>query len=236
MAISDTEFIAAWTHVLQLSDVKKDEVLTILTGADTHPQTLRCATTAATALGAIVNRLDLSPMNGAKSLSRDPFAYLGETALTRNPAALAALKSSDMVIDLMTLLFSPEQGEILESGTRILLAVEPPELLMRMVPLPEDRERVQAAARRLAGVREMHITSAAGTDLRCPLGQYPAIQEYGFVDQPGRWDHWPSGFVLTWPNEGQTNGKIVLDAGDILLPQKSYMRGPVTLTLSLIHI
>lgn len=231
MAISDTEFIAAWTHVLQLSDVKKDEVLTILTGADTHPQTLRCATTAATALGAIVNRLDLSPMNGAKSLSRDPFAYLGETALTRNPAALAALKSSDMVIDLMTLLFSPEQGEILESGTRILLAVEPPELLMRMVPLPEDRERVQAAARRLAGVREMHITSAAGTDLRCPLGQYPAIQEYGFVDQPGRWDHWPSGFVLTWPNEGQTNGKIVLDAGDILLPQKSYMRGPVTLTM-----
>lgn len=231
MAISDTEFIAAWTHVLRLSNLKEGEVLTMLTGVDTHAQTLRCATTAASTLGAIVNRLDLAPMNGARSLSRDPFAYLGETALTRNPAALAALKSSDMVIDLMTLLFSPEQGEILESGTRILLAVEPPELLMRLVPSIEDRDRVESAARLLQGAKEMRVTSAAGTDLQCPLGQYPAIQEYGFVDQPGRWDHWPSGFILTWPNEGQTNGKIVLDAGDILLPQKSYMREPVTLTI-----
>jgi 2,5-dihydroxypyridine 5,6-dioxygenase len=232
MAISDTEFIAAWKHVLQLSNVQPGEVLTILTGVATHPQTLRCATTAATELGAVVNRLDLPPMNGSKSLSRDPFSYLGETALARNRAALAALKGSDMVIDLMTLLFSPEQGEILEGGTRILLAVEPPELLVRLLPTVQDRERVEAAARRLAGAKEMHVTSAAGTDLRCPLGQYPAIKEYGFVDQPGRWDHWPSGFILTWPNEGQTNGTIVLDTGDILLPQKSYLTAPVALTLT----
>ena len=34
----------------------------------------------------------------------------------------------------MTLLFSPEQHEILQAGTKILLAVEPPEILVRMVP------------------------------------------------------------------------------------------------------
>lgn len=232
MAISDTEFIAAWTQVLRLSNIKVGEVVTILTGSNTHEQTLRCTRIAATALGAVVNRLDLPPMNGAQSLSRDPFAYLGETALTRNPAALAALKSSDMVIDLMTLLFSPEQGEILQSGTRILLAVEPPELLVRLTPSVEDRDRVQAAAALLQQAKEMHITSSAGTDLRCPLGQYPAIQEYGFVDQPGRWDHWPSGFILTWPNEGQAQGQIVLDTGDILLPQKTYVQAPVKLTIS----
>jgi 2,5-dihydroxypyridine 5,6-dioxygenase len=231
MAISDTEFIAAWTKVLQLSNVKRAETLTILIGVETHPQTLRCATIAATMLGAVVNRLDLPPVNGAKSLSRDPFAYLGGTALSGNPAALAALKASDMVIDLMTLLFSPEQQEILESGTRILLAVEPPEVLVRLVPVAQDRERVQAAARRIAEAKEMHVTSPAGTDLRCPLGEYPAVQEYGFAEQPGRWDHWPSGFVLTWPNEGQTNGTIVLDAGDILLPQKSHVTAPVALTI-----
>lgn len=232
MAINDTEFIAAWTQVLQLSNVKPGEVLTILTGSQTHPQTLHCATIAATTLGAVVNRLDLPSMNGSRSLSRDPFAYLGETALTGNPAALAALKASSMVIDLMTLLFSPEQAEILASGTRILLAVEPPEVLVRLVPHAQDRERVQAAARKIAEAREMHITSEAGTDVRCPLGQYPAIQEYGFVDQPGRWDHWPSGFALTWPNEAQTNGTIVLDVGDILLPQKSYVSAPVALTIT----
>ena len=71
----------------------------------------------------------------------------------------------------------------------------------------------------------MSVVSEAGTDLRCPLGEFPAISEYGFVDEPGRWDHWPSGFVLTWPNEGGARGKIVIDVGDILLPQKLYALG-----------
>ena len=94
-------------------------------------------------MGAIVNRLDLPPVNGEKALSRDPLAYLGTTPLTGNPAAIAALKASDLVLDLMTLLFSPEQHEILQSGTKILLAVEPPEVLARLVPTEADRTRVQ---------------------------------------------------------------------------------------------
>ena len=63
------------------------------------------------------------------------------------------------------------------------------------------------------------------------LGQYPVIKEYGFVDEPGRWDHWPSGFLFSWPNEGSSDGTIVLDRGDILLPQKRYLSTPVTLTV-----
>ena len=31
----------------------------------------------------------------------------------------------------------------------------------------------------------MSVVSEAGTDLRCPLGEFPAISEYGFVDEPG---------------------------------------------------
>jgi 2,5-dihydroxypyridine 5,6-dioxygenase len=151
--------------------------------------------------------------------------------LTGNRAAIAALKESDLVLDLMTLLFSPEQHEILATGTKILLAVEPPEILVRMAPTEADRTRVLAAQRRLSAAREMHVVSAAGTDLRCPMGEFPAIAEYGFVDEPGRWDHWPSGFALTWPNEGGANGRIVIDQGDILLPQKSYVSSPIVLTV-----
>ena len=131
----------------------------------------------------------------------------------------------------MTLLFSPEQHEILSAGTRILLAVEPPEVLVRMVPTLADRVRVKAAAARITAAREMHVVSAAGTDLRCKLGQYPAISEYGFVDEPGRWDHWPSGFALTWPDEGGASGRIVIDRGDILLPQKTYAAERIVLTV-----
>lgn len=231
MPISDYQLVEAWKQVLTLSRLEPGQTVTILTGAATHPQTLACAFIATQSMGAVVNRLDLPPVNGEKALSRDALAYLGETPLTGNRAAIAALKASDLVLDLMTLLFSPEQHDILASGTKILLAVEPPEVLARMVPTPDDRTRVLAAARRIQGAREMRVTSTAGTDLRCPLGEFPAIAEYGFVDAPGRWDHWPSGFALTFPNEGGANGRIVIDRGDILLPHKRYCTEPILLTV-----
>ncbi len=231
MPVSDHQMIEAWRKVLRLSRLEPGQTVTILTSAATHPQTLSTALTATQSMGAIVNRLDLPPVNGEKALSRDALAYLGTTPLTGNPAAIAALKASDLVLDLMTLLFSPEQHEILQGGTKILLAVEPPEVLARMVPCEADRERVKAASQRLASAQEMHVVSPAGTDLRCPLGEFPAISEYGFVDEPGRWDHWPSGFALTWPNEGAAHGTIVLDRGDILLPQKAYVTEPIRLTV-----
>jgi 2,5-dihydroxypyridine 5,6-dioxygenase len=231
MAVSDYDLIKAWQQVLTLSKLEAGQTVTVLTSSATHPQTLSAALIASQSMGAVVNRLDLPPVNGEKALSRDALAYLGTTPLTGNRAAIAALKESDLVLDLMTLLFSPEQHEILASGTKILLAVEPPEILVRMVPTEADRTRVLAAQRRLSAAREMHVVSAAGTDLRCPMGEFPAIAEYGFVDEPGRWDHWPSGFALTWPDEGGANGQIVIDQGDILLPQKAYVTSPIVLTV-----
>lgn len=232
MPVSDADMVQAWTHVLTLSKLKAGQAVTILTSRGTHPQTLATAKIAAGLMDAHVNQLDLTPLNGEKSHSRDCLAYLGTTPLAGNRPAMAALKESDLVLDLMTLLFSPEQLEILKSGTKILLVMEPPEILVRMLPSTEDKVRVAKAAARMERAKEMHVTSAAGTDLRCPLGEYPAIQEYGFVDEPGRWDHWPSGFALTWPNERVSTGKVVLDRGDILLPQKSYLSTPIEMTVT----
>lgn len=231
MSVSDIDLIHAWKQVLSLSRLEAGQIVTVLTGADTHPQTLRCAISAATDMGARVNRLDLPPVNAEKSISRDALAYLGTTPLTGNTAAIAALKASDLVLDLMTLLFSPEQHEILLDGTKILLAIEPPEVLCRLVPTEADRERVTAASHLIEAARQMHVTSAAGTDLRCQLGNFPVISEYGFVDKPGRWDHWPSGFVLTFPNEGESEGRVILDRGDILLPLKEYVTDQIELVV-----
>lgn len=231
MAVSDYQLINAWLEVLTLSQLEKGQIVTVLTSASTNKQTMRCAITAVQMKGAVVNRLDLPPINAEKALSRDPLAYLGTTPITNNPAAIATLKNSDLVLDLMTLLFSPEQGEILQTGTKILLAVEPPEILVRTVPSMQDRSRVLKAAAKIEKAKSMRVESAAGTDLYCPLGEFPAISEYGFVDAPGRWDHWPSGFVLTWPNEGGATGTIVIDKGDILIPPKKYVSEPITLTV-----
>jgi len=223
--------VSAWSHVLGLSNLEAGQSVTILTGPATHPQTLQTAMIAAASMGAVVNRLDMLPRNGEKSLSRDSLAYLGETPLTNNPAALAMLKASDLVLDLMTLLFSDEQVEILESGTKILLVVEPPEILLRMLPQSKDREMVENAAALLRSARTMRVTSKAGTDVTFGIGEFPITKEWGFVDEPGRWDHWPSGFCATFANEGSSNGKIVIDVGDILLPQKSYVGSPISLTV-----
>lgn len=231
MPVSDYQMVSAWKEVLTLSRLQAGQTVTILTSANTHPQTLATALIATQSMGAVVNRLDLPPVNGEKALSRDSLAYLGTTPLTGNQAAIAALKASDLVLDLMTLLFSPEQLEILQTGTKILLAVEPPEVLTRLVPTLRDKERVVAAQQRIGAARTMRVVSAAGTDFHCPLGEFAPIAEYGFVDEPGRWDHWPSGFALTFPNDGQAHGRIVIDRGDILLPQKCYVSDRIELTV-----
>jgi 2,5-dihydroxypyridine 5,6-dioxygenase len=231
MPVSNHDLLEAWKQVLTLSGLGAGHAVTVLTGAHSHEQTASAAIAAARALGARVTRILLEPVNAEKSLSRDPLAYLGSTPLTGNKVAMAACLASDFVIDLMLLLFSPEQQQILAAGTRILLAVEPPEILLRMVPNEADRLRVKTAATRLERARVMEVQSPAGTDMRFDLGQYPVITEYGLVDEPGRWDHWPSGFLFTWPNEGQSEGTLVIDRGDILLPAKRYAVDPIRLTV-----
>lgn len=231
MAVKDLELFDAWVKVLKLSNLQRGQSVSILTDPDTHPQTLSTATSAALSMGATVTRVDLPPTNASKSLSRDKTAYVGTTALTGNRSALAALKASDLVIDLMLLLFSPEQEEILKGGTKILLAVEPPEVLVRLVPTQEDREAVITAAKLLEAATTMQVSSTAGTDISFPLGSYPVLKEYGFVDEPGKWDHWPSGFVATWPTDNSAQGKIVLDRGDIWTPRKTYIQTPIELTV-----
>jgi 2,5-dihydroxypyridine 5,6-dioxygenase len=231
MAISDAQLFAAWKTVLQLCNLRQGEFVTLLASDDSHRQTLAAAHLAATELGGIVSTLTLPAMNGERSMSRDKTAFVGRTALAGNAPAMACLKNSNLVIDLMLLLFSPEQGEILAAGTRMLLAVEPPEVLVRLLPTLDDKRRVLAAARRLGSARTMRVTSEAGTRLDCALGAYPLLTEYGFAEEPGRWDHWPSGFLATWPNERSANGTIVIDTGDIIIPFKSYVQSPIVLTV-----
>ena len=122
-----------------MSKLKAGEAVTILSSFDTNKQNLEAARNAVIDLGGVLTVLELPPTNGDIALSRDKVAFIGKTALQGNKAAMAALKQSDLVIDLMLLLFSPEQAEILSGGTRMLLAVEPPEVLLRLKPTVEDQ-------------------------------------------------------------------------------------------------
>lgn len=156
---------------------------------------------------------------------------VGDSGLSTNPLAVEALKAADMVVDLTFLLFSKEQFAIQAAGTRILTAVEPAPLLARLLPTKEIRERVEVGAEILAKASTMRITSPAGTDVTYQLGMYPTMSEYGYTDEPGRWDHWPAAFVFTGASDDGVDGKIVLSPGDVLLPFNTYVQTPVTLQI-----
>ena len=231
MAVSDAELTQMFEHVLKLSQVDATQSVAILKAHYSNPRTVRAAMEAAQRLGAKVYAVELPAFNAPVAMGNDMTAYCGDTALTGNLAAQRALEAADLIIDTMMLLHSPEQEQILKTGTRMLLAVEPPEVLARMLPTEADKARVMAAETVLKQARTMTVRSSAGSEFRAALGQYPAVTEYGYADAPGRWDHWPSGFLFTWPNEETAEGTLVLDVGDILLPFKTYCRERITLEI-----
>jgi 2,5-dihydroxypyridine 5,6-dioxygenase len=147
------------------------------------------------------------------------------------PSAVAAIGAADLLIDLA---FSHDLrvSAALEDGLRVLVAIEPPEILARMFPTLEDKRRCVAARQRFGAASTMRVTSAAGTDFRCALGEFKSRCQYGFADEPGRWDQWPGAFVTSNPDESSSHGTVVLDRGDMLFPMKSYIRSPIRLTVA----
>jgi 2,5-dihydroxypyridine 5,6-dioxygenase len=211
---------------LELSGVREGEVVTVLSQGHDRLDYADAFLTAAQRLGARTYHMRL-PAPGGTSGNWD----VGMTPLAANPQAVEALKQSDMLVDLMFLLFSKEQMDIQAAGTRVLTAIEPAPLLERLFPTRELRERVEVGAEILAKAKVMRITSKHGTDLTYRIGCYPTISEYGYTDQPGRWDHWPAAFVFTGAADDGVDGQLVLAPGDVILPFNSYVQAPVTYTI-----
>jgi 2,5-dihydroxypyridine 5,6-dioxygenase len=231
MPVGDSELLDMFEHVLRLSKVDETQGVAVLKCVNSNPRLVWAAMTAADRLGAKVYGVELPATNNLRQIGFDPTGYVGETSLSGHEPAKQALLAADLIIDTMLLLHSPEQTEILSKGKRMLLVIEPPEILARLLPTEDDKRRVMAGVKKLEAGKTFKVTSKAGTQFEASLGQYPVIPEYGFCESPGRWDHWPSGFLFTWPTEGTSNGTIVIDRGDILLPFKTYAQSPITLEI-----
>lgn len=185
----------------------------------------RASVAAATALGATAE--DLNIPGDADTDPNTRMANIGQNDLAAHPQAIARCAQADIVIDHMLLLFSPEQIAMQRAGTRILMLVEPVDVLRRLMPQDGLRERVEAGARRLARAETLRFTNAAGTNVCYELGAKSILTEYGYTDVPGRWDHWPGGFLATLAREHGVNGRVVMDRGDLLFPQKRALGEPV---------
>jgi 2,5-dihydroxypyridine 5,6-dioxygenase len=151
------------------------------------------------------------------------------------PALLAAASECDMVIDVTVggLIHSDVRTRITGNGKRMLFVAEPADVLERLIGNEELRASAESGARKLKTGRKLHVTSEAGTDLTADISgpDLPITQQWGYVDEPGRWDHWPSGFIACFPRDLSAQGKIVLQPGDALLPWQRYVRDEVTLRI-----
>jgi 2,5-dihydroxypyridine 5,6-dioxygenase len=211
---------------LELSAVHEGETVVVLSQGLDRLDYADAFLGAAQRLGATTYHLRL-PKAAPNSASWE----VGLSQLAHNPHALEALKNADMVIDLIFLLFSKEQMAIQAAGARMLTAVEPAELLARLIPTRELRERVEVGVELMSKAKVMRITSKHGTDVTYKIGVYPTVGEYGYTDQPGRWDHWPAAFLFTGGADDGVDGQIVLAPGDVLLPFNTYVTSQVTYTI-----
>ena len=225
-------WIDAFRRVLELCALKPSEEVAILSETQSRALNVHLAELAALAVGATVCHVRVpSPPQTAPVPVRSTGA---SQALRGERAAVEALKAADLVIDCTVegLLHAPELPEILKAGTRVqMISDEHPDCLERLVPEPAMKERVKAAVAACRGAEEMRVTSPAGTDLTVAMEGAIAAGVWGWTDRPGTIAHWPGGVVVAFPKAGSASGRLVLDAGDVNLTFKRYLREPVTLTL-----
>jgi 2,5-dihydroxypyridine 5,6-dioxygenase len=209
----------------KLCEVGPGQTIAVLSEGDQLRDYAETSLSVASALGATVVDVNI-PVEHAMDAS-ERIANLGSNPLSQHPAALQQCCDADMVVDHMLLLFSYEQIAMQEAGARVLLVVEPREILERLFPTPDLRGRVEAGERRLSNAKNLRFTNDAGTDVVYRLGDKSILTEYGYTASAGRWDHWPGGFLATLAVEQGVNGRVVMDVDDIIYPLKRFVTSPI---------
>ena len=225
-AFSQSMFTDLCERMLRLCKLTEGESLIVLSQGQERAEYVDAFLTAGQRLGAKVMNLRL-PYSSSATSGEVGVWTVGKTPLADNQPAVDVLKSADMVVETLFLLFSDELTEIQRAGTRILTCIEPVDILARLFPTEDLKRRTDAAIEALAAARTLRFTNRVGTDVTYRIG-YPVKAQYGFVDKPGQWDHWPSGgMVLTCGEDDGIDGRVVVDRGDILLPFKQYVQEPI---------
>jgi 2,5-dihydroxypyridine 5,6-dioxygenase len=212
----------------RLCGLKPTETVAVISEAGTKQQYVDAAVAAARQHGAGVLVLTASSLSA-------PLLPPYEADGREVPALLAAAAECDLVIDVTQegLIHSDVRTRITGAGKRMLFVAEPPNVLERLMGSGELRRRVEAGGDKLRDGSLLHVTSPAGTDLTADISgpDLPITHQWGYVDEAGRWDHWPSGFVACFPHDRTAQGQIVLQPGDVLIPWQRYVRDEVVFTI-----
>ncbi|HPW09403.1 MAG TPA: peptidase M29 [Burkholderiaceae bacterium] len=228
----EAKWIDCFAEAFALCGVKSGDSAVVLSETQSRPVNVQLAELALNRLGARVFHVVLTtPRLNAPVPVRSTGA---SDAIQGLAPVVHALAATEFIADLTVegLLHAAELPQILAGGARVLMVSnEHPEVLERCMPDTALEPRVKAGMKLLKNARQMHVTSAAGTDLRISLEGARVGGGWGYTARPGTISHWPGGLCLAFPASGSVNGRLVLDEGDVNLTFKRYLEKPVALTI-----
>jgi 2,5-dihydroxypyridine 5,6-dioxygenase len=152
----------------------------------------------------------------------------------------AAWMNASLILGMSTLprgigswMYTDTHNAALAAGARVLMIQEPIQVLKRMLPNDTTRRRGLNGAQRLEAAKEIRVTSQAGSQFVLRKDGRKGMYQSGIADEPGRWDHWPSGLVTCAPLEHSAEGIYVVAPGDAMLfpGDWRHARDKVTMTL-----
>jgi 2,5-dihydroxypyridine 5,6-dioxygenase len=203
-----------------LCRVKPGETVILLSDSSTRREYVQAAFAATAELGAHSYEVGISQSPDWLRIGVD---RLGEAAGLRE-----ALKACDLVVAFHPPNFSNWQKEVRAAGTRVLSIADSPDVLGRLLSPPGLKEAVTHAAERWGRARTIRLTNEAGTDLTWQRGEFQVKSQYGFADEPGRFDAWGAGHITNFPDEGSANGTVVVQASDLwILPYIRAVESPI---------
>jgi 2,5-dihydroxypyridine 5,6-dioxygenase len=228
----EAKWIDAFAHTFHMCEVKRGEMVAVLSETQSRPLNVHLAELALARHGAKAFHVVVpTPAQTAPVPVRSTGA---SSAVGGAEPVIKALAACDMIVDLTVegMLHAPELPAILKDGARLLfVSNEHPDVLERLLPDAAIKERVDCGLAMLKSAEEMHVTSDTGTDLRVRVAGAWAGGMKGYVTGKRAVDHWPGGLIACFPQAGAANGRIVLAPGDMNLTFKRHLETPVTLTV-----
>lgn len=231
------KWISVFEQTFRLCEIQKGSVVAVISETQSRPVNIQLTMLALHQIGAQAFHIQMPTPALPHSI---PLRSTGSShAIAGIQPVINALGSADYVIDCTVegLLHSPELPHILKGGARLfMISNEHPEVLERLAPSADIYPSVEKAKGLFRQSKRMRVESAAGTCLDIHIEDAPVRGAAGFVNASNPVAYWPGGLCLCFPKAGSTNGKVVLDAGDVNLTFKRYITQPVELIFENDHI
>ena len=208
----------------ELCRVKPGETICCVSDLGTRREYIEASFAAADALGADIYEMCVNSMPS--------WTKVGVPTVGKCKGTLEAAKRADLIVIFHVPLFAKWLKDVMNEGVRVLMIIDGPDDLDVLMSPKGLKEAMLYAEKKYQKTREVRVISDAGTDLTYRCGDYPVMTQWGYADEPGRFDHWGGGHIHTFPNEGSANGTVVFQPGDIvILPYCRYVQDPVRLKI-----